>query len=170
MHSTRYGRQRHLRIRNNIKMNLNLSIESRDHEPAGWVWEQAAVHVWPLEGELATKSCGLVASTCRGLPNCTPGGATQLIRLGALCAARGNLQKSTKLFPAPTNQLTTGFWQPSSLRLAFGPRGVRSATGQKKSKLQLLRNINLDQSRGHLYLLGLLAMIKCSICSYQCDN
>ena len=22
----------------------------------------------------------------------------------------------------------------------------------------------------HAYLLGLLAMIKCSICSYQCDN
>jgi len=33
-----------------------------------------------------------------------------------------------------------------------------------------LRNRGTKPSRWLAYLLGLLAMIKCSICSYQCDN
>ena len=34
------------------------------------------------------------------------------------------------------------------------------------------RGSEIGQARGQCqpYLLGLLAMIKCSICSYQCDN
>merc|ERR1712118_260312 len=31
-------------------------------------------------------------------------------------------------------------------------------------------NLHEDSVQALLYLLGLLAMIKCSICSYQCDN
>ena len=32
------------------------------------------------------------------------------------------------------------------------------------------KGYGMEQWRPRAYLLGLLAMIKCSICSYQCDN
>ncbi len=45
-----------------------------------------------------------------------------------------------------------------SVVLSQGPRSLTSGSGTAHTR------------ENEAYLLGLLAMIKCSICSYQCDN
>ena len=43
-------------------------------------------------------------------------------------------------------------------------------TALKKTALTLNQSDSVHVNTSSTYLLGLLAMIKCSICSYQCDN
>ena len=59
----------------------------------------------------------------------------------------------------------------TQLQSNLWPVGVQQPT-PNLTLTSLIFDAALVAGRQHLhaYLLGLLAMIKCSICSYQCDN
>ena len=74
-----------------------------------------------------------------------------------------------------TIQIFAGALAPNLSRphTQHGAKGVaneRANLARKPAALTLGNNTMFDTGASSTYLLGLLAMIKCSICSYQCDN
>ena len=67
--------------------------------------------------------------------------------------------------PQPFN--TTPILKRQSDQAAF--TNARSGN-QTAARRMIEKTLTSRGDRSEAYLLGLLAMIKCSICSYQCDN
>ena len=59
--------------------------------------------------------------------------------------------------------------QPGDTTLAEGALTL-SVTELINTSMHLINTESVRQTLTATYILGLLAMIKCSICSYQCDN